>query len=107
MTGFIVSVFLDTRLGLFRQLSLTFFRKQIRLPFGRKKKSQDAHGPPAVPARSSHLTPPQERTLSEGEDIEPVKQLTGMGFSREVAVAALEGSSYDFQRALNSLLGTE
>ena len=38
------------------------------------------------------------------EDVEPVKQLCSMGFSRTQAVAALEANSYDFQRALNSLL---
>lgn len=38
------------------------------------------------------------------DDVEPVKQLCGMGFSRTQAVAALEASSYDFQKALNSLV---
>jgi UBA/TS-N domain len=33
-----------------------------------------------------------------------VKHLCGMGFSRTEAVAALEANSYDFQKALNSLL---
>jgi epidermal growth factor receptor substrate 15 len=40
------------------------------------------------------------------DDVEPVKQLCGMGFSRGQAVAALEANSYDFQKALNSLLST-
>ena len=35
-----------------------------------------------------------------------VKQLMAMGFNREDAVVALERSSYDFQRALNSLVGS-
>ena len=39
------------------------------------------------------------------DDVEPVKQLCGMGFSRGQAVAALEKHGYDVQRALNSLLG--
>jgi epidermal growth factor receptor substrate 15 len=40
------------------------------------------------------------------DDVDAVKQLMLMGFSREDAVAALERSSYDFQRALNSLVGS-
>jgi epidermal growth factor receptor substrate 15 len=39
------------------------------------------------------------------EDVEPVKQLTGMGFSRTQAVDALERNGYDVQKALNNLLG--
>ena len=35
-----------------------------------------------------------------------MKQLMAMGFSRDQAVAALERTSYDFQRALNSLVGS-
>jgi len=38
--------------------------------------------------------------------VDAVKQLTGMGFGRDEAVAALERTSYDFQRALNSLVGS-
>ena len=78
---------------------------QIRLPFSKKKKSQDSHNPPPIPARGSHLIPPQEYDLPESEDVDAVKQLTRMGFTREDAVAALEKSSYHFQRALDSLLG--
>jgi epidermal growth factor receptor substrate 15 len=79
-------------------------RKQIRLPFGKKKKSQDAQQPPPIPARSPYLTPPQENTFAESDDVDAVKQLTAMGFKREDAITALERSSYDFQRALNSLV---
>ena len=39
------------------------------------------------------------------DDIESVKQLTAMGFSRSEAVSALEKTAYDVQAALNSLLG--
>ena len=39
------------------------------------------------------------------DDIEAVKQLCQMGFSRGQAVTALEKYGYDVQRALNSLLG--
>jgi epidermal growth factor receptor substrate 15 len=39
------------------------------------------------------------------EDVEPVKQLTAMGFSRTQAVDALERNGYDVQKALNNLLG--
>jgi epidermal growth factor receptor substrate 15 len=41
------------------------------------------------------------------DDVEPVKQLSAMGFSRTQAVAALEAHDYDVQRALNSLLGAQ
>lgn len=41
------------------------------------------------------------------DDVEPVKQLSAMGFSRDQAVAALEAHDYDVQRALNSLLGAQ
>ncbi|KZV61887.1 hypothetical protein PENSPDRAFT_693017 [Peniophora sp. CONT] len=87
----------------------------IRLPFGRKKNKgkagAEAEAPP-VPG-GSHLTP----VLDEGavpivppteaveDDVEGVKQLCGMGFSRTQAVTALESNAYDFQKALNSLLG--
>lgn len=39
------------------------------------------------------------------DDIDAVKQLCSMGFSRTQAVMALENHGYDMQRALNSLLG--
>jgi epidermal growth factor receptor substrate 15 len=38
------------------------------------------------------------------DDVESVKQLTAMGFSRTQAVDALEIHGYDVQKALNSLL---
>jgi len=38
------------------------------------------------------------------DDVESVKTLTAMGFSRTQAVDALEVSGYDVQKALNSLL---
>ncbi|KAK0448373.1 uncharacterized protein EV420DRAFT_856567 [Desarmillaria tabescens] len=76
----------------------------IRLPFGKKKK-QEAVAPPP----SQFLTPPAEElrstTPASDDDVEPVKQLTAMGFSRTQAVAALEKYGYDVSRALNSLLG--
>ncbi|KAJ3765458.1 hypothetical protein FB446DRAFT_850129 [Lentinula raphanica] len=78
----------------------------IRLPFGKKKK-QDAVPPPPP---SQFLTPPTEepegtRSPAVDDDVEAVKQLTAMGFSRSQAVAALEKYAYDVPRALNSLLG--
>ncbi len=56
----------------------------------------------------SHLSPPTEdgRAATNGDDVEPVKQLIAMGFSRSQAVQALEKYDYDVQRALNNLLGT-
>lgn len=55
------------------------------------------------------LSPVQEptgaTTPSVEDDVEPVKQLCSMGFSRTQAIDALEKYGYDVQRALNSLLG--
>ena len=61
------------------------------------------------PSSSLHLSPIVDETVGSaspavGDDVQPVKQLCGMGFSRTQAVAALEANSYDVQRALNSLL---
>ncbi|KAG6910926.1 hypothetical protein DXG01_006609 [Tephrocybe rancida] len=80
----------------------------IRLPFGKKKKQQQAEPLPSSPAQ--HLTPPREepsRTITPAidDDVEAVKQLSAMGFSRSQAIDALEKYGYDVQRALNSLLG--
>ncbi|CAA7270180.1 unnamed protein product [Cyclocybe aegerita] len=79
----------------------------IRLPFGKKKKHQEPL--PAQP--SQHLTPPVEESRRLGtphdDDVEAVKQLTAMGFSRSQAVDALEKYGYDVPRALNSLLGAQ
>ncbi|KAJ7236710.1 hypothetical protein B0H12DRAFT_1212316 [Mycena haematopus] len=77
----------------------------IRLPFGRKK-----HKAEPLPSGPSHLlTPPREEPERTGtpavdDDVEAVKQLTAMGFSRTQAVDALEASAYDVQKALNGLL---
>jgi len=87
------------------RLLLTEFRAQIRLPFGKKKKSLEAQKAPPIPSRGTHLSPPQEYP-TENDDVEAVKSLTSMGFTREQAVTALERSSYDFQMALNSLTGS-
>jgi epidermal growth factor receptor substrate 15 len=74
----------------------------IRLPFTKKKKTQELLPPP------QHLSLANESvgraSPAVDDDVEPVKQLCSMGFTRTQAVAALEASSYDFQRALNSLL---
>ena len=80
---------------------------QIRLPFGKRKKHQEPLPPPPA---SSHLTPMREEsyraiTPAVDDDVEPVKQLTAMGFTRSQAVVALEKYGYDVQKALNSLLG--
>ena len=63
-----------------------------------------------LPSATQHLTPPIEepRRMSTplgDEDVQPVKQLTAMGFSRTQAVDALERNGYDVQKALNNLLG--
>ncbi|KAJ7702399.1 hypothetical protein B0H17DRAFT_1044211 [Mycena rosella] len=80
----------------------------IRLPFGKKKKQAE----PLPSAPSQLLTPPREEperttTPAGDDDIETVKQLTAMGFSRTQAVDALEIHGYDVQKALNSLLGAQ
>jgi epidermal growth factor receptor substrate 15 len=61
------------------------------------------------PSSSQHLSPIIDESVGRvspavEDDVESVKQLCGMGFSRTQAVAALEANSYDFQRALNGLL---
>lgn len=66
---------------------------------------------PPVPSSnlSQSSTVAEEPSAIRGveDDVEPVKQLSAMGFSRNQAVAALEAHDYDVQRALNSLLGTQ
>ncbi|KIJ60603.1 hypothetical protein HYDPIDRAFT_116899 [Hydnomerulius pinastri MD-312] len=78
----------------------------IRLPFGKKKK-QDSVPPVPSSHLAQQLTPVEEPNASPAveDDVQPVKQLAAMGFSRNQAVAALEAHDYDVQRALNSLLG--
>ncbi|KAG0706382.1 hypothetical protein DFH29DRAFT_872396 [Suillus ampliporus] len=80
----------------------------IRLPFGKRKK-QDSVPPIPSSNLSQNLTVAEERNVTPGveDDVEPVKQLSAMGFSRTQAVAALEAHDYDVQRALNSLLGAQ
>ncbi|KAI0822618.1 hypothetical protein BC628DRAFT_1326746 [Trametes gibbosa] len=76
-------------------------RLSIRLPFGRKKKHLDA--PPVPPLAQQQIV--EDPTPAVEDDVEAVKTLCGMGFSRTQAVSALEEHGYDVQRALNSLLG--
>ena len=65
---------------------------QIRLPFGRKKTKQE---PTASHLSQSHVIeePGSDATPAAEDDIEPVKTLCGMGFSRTQAVTALEHES--------------
>ncbi|EPQ58260.1 hypothetical protein GLOTRDRAFT_57058 [Gloeophyllum trabeum ATCC 11539] len=85
-------------------------RLSIRLPFGKKKAKHDAAPPlPSHLSQAPGLTPleePEGNTPAVDDDVEAVKQLCGMGFSRTQAVAALEEHGYDVQKALNSLLGS-
>lgn len=81
---------------------------QIRL-FGKRKK-QDTM--PPVPASQSGRHPARAEELGAAtpvvdDDVEPVKQLAAMGFSRNQAIAALEAYDYDVPRALNNLLGSQ
>ncbi|KAG2149296.1 hypothetical protein DEU56DRAFT_869486 [Suillus clintonianus] len=80
----------------------------IRLPFGKRKKQDSV--PPIPPSNlSQNVTVMEQPRVTPGveDDVEPVKQLSAMGFSRNQAVAALEAHDYDVQRALNSLLGAQ
>ena len=62
-----------------------------------------------MPSQLSHSLlveePTDGSTPAAEDDIEAVKTLCSMGFSRTQAVTALEQYDYDVQRALNSLLG--
>jgi epidermal growth factor receptor substrate 15 len=62
-----------------------------------------------MPSQLSHSLlaeePSNGSTPAAEDDIEAVKTLCSMGFSRTQAVTALEQHGYDVQRALNSLLG--
>ena len=58
-----------------------------------------------MPAPISQQQVVEEPTPAAEDDIEAVKTLCGMGFSRTQAITALERHGYDVHRALNSLLG--
>ncbi|KAG8779755.1 hypothetical protein FRC12_023852 [Ceratobasidium sp. 428] len=64
--------------------------------------------PPAAASSSLLASPPMPgngaATPAVDDDVEAVKTLCGMGFSRTQAVNALETHGYDVQKALNSLL---
>jgi epidermal growth factor receptor substrate 15 len=64
-----------------------------------------------TPSYQQFLSPVQEPTgeptPSLDDDVDSVKQLCGMGFSRSQAVTALEKHGYDVPKALNSLLGQQ
>jgi epidermal growth factor receptor substrate 15 len=68
--------------------------------------------PPVPPSHYNQFLSPVEEpagatTPAVEDDVDSVKQLCGMGFSRTQAVTALEKHGYDMQKALNSLLGTQ
>ncbi|KAH9079246.1 hypothetical protein EDB83DRAFT_2341569 [Lactarius deliciosus] len=73
----------------------------IRLPgFGKRKKTQDTQPPSQL--SQQHLAPIVDENVRRtspavDDDVEPVKQLP---------LLLLEANSYDFQRALNSLLSS-
>ena len=66
--------------------------------FGRRKKQQqEVQQPP------QHSPPPLVGSpVGDDEDIEPVKLLLSMGFTRPQAIDALERNGYDVQRAINN-----
>ncbi|KAG9050477.1 hypothetical protein FS837_005282 [Tulasnella sp. UAMH 9824] len=79
-----------------------------------KEKNKAEKNPPPPPARhgasstvSSYSSSILNSTAASGpgEDVEGVRAITAMGFSRDQAVTALEKHGYDVNRALNELLG--
>ncbi|KAG1776718.1 hypothetical protein EV702DRAFT_1228512 [Suillus placidus] len=80
----------------------------IRLPFGKRKK-QDSVPPVPPSSLSQNVTVIEESRVTPGvEDyVEPVKQLSAMGFHQAQAVVALKAHDYDVPRASNSLLGVQ
>lgn len=60
---------------------------------------------PSHLSQSLLVEEPGTATPAADDDIEAVKTLCNMGFSRTQAVTALEQNDYDVQRALNVLLG--
>ncbi|GAA6062985.1 hypothetical protein JCM10212_005808 [Sporobolomyces blumeae] len=75
--------------------------------------STPAPGSTAAPALAPPVTspPPMARAPSVGQgdarddDSSDVKQICGMGFSRDMAIEALAKYDHDLNRAINSLLG--
>nr|XP_019048721.1 hypothetical protein I302_02495 [Kwoniella bestiolae CBS 10118]OCF27651.1 hypothetical protein I302_02495 [Kwoniella bestiolae CBS 10118] len=65
-------------------------------------------GPPPAQQQDPKLQPPpmpeRRPSTAQPDDIEDVKKLCAMGFSRGLVVEALAANGYDFQRALNVLL---
>ncbi|KAH6918767.1 UBA/TS-N domain-containing protein [Coprinopsis sp. MPI-PUGE-AT-0042] len=76
----------------------------LRLPFTKKKKDKQQQQEP-MPSKFLAPHPEAPRTPAVDDDVDAVKTLTDMGFSRTQAVEALEKYGYDVQRALNNLLG--
>jgi len=93
----------------------------LRLPFGKKKKQQQQQQQQQIQeaqqtaaSQPQLLSAPREqvglnKTVSPGgeEDVQPVKQLISLGFDRAKAVEALERNGYDFQKALDILVGSQ
>ncbi|KAG8901828.1 hypothetical protein FRC00_004226 [Tulasnella sp. 408] len=80
----------------------------------KEKNKAEKNPPPPPPTRheaSSTISSYSSSILNStaapgpGEDVEGVRAITAMGFSRDQAVTALEKHSYDVNRALNELLG--
>jgi epidermal growth factor receptor substrate 15 len=72
--------------------------------FGRRKKQQQQE----VQQPPQHSPPPIVGSpVGDDEDIQPVKQLLSMGFSRAQAIDALERNGYDVSSALNALLPSQ
>ena len=70
------------------------------------------NAPPALPSRSSTTRPSNATAEAEDytgalpDDAGPVKQLCGMGFTREKVIQALEKSNYRTEKALERLLAS-
>ncbi|KAG8901328.1 hypothetical protein FRB99_005389 [Tulasnella sp. 403] len=80
--------------------------KTTKKPAKPEKTSPPAGAAPSSDIASSYSASSVNATdaSAPGEDVEGVRRLITMGFSREQSVAALEKHSYDFNRALNELI---
>lgn len=88
--------------------------KTVKKEKEKEKSKTEKNPPPPPPSRheasstiSSYTSSVLNSTAAPGpgEDVEGVRAITAMGFSRDQAVNALEKHGYDVNRALNDLLG--
>ncbi|WVQ80854.1 hypothetical protein IAT38_002961 [Cryptococcus sp. DSM 104549] len=84
------------------------FEESFAPPPGPPPAPSSAPGAAGTAESSQKLNPPpmpeRRPSTAQPDDIEDVKKLCAMGFSRSLAVEALAANGYDFQKALNVLL---